>query len=339
MGYSGISIQSNGGSVFTAASDVQVLRNAGVKTIAVQIKPDDRNKKLQLNNWQQALQDELGWALAIVEACNDSEYRKINVVIRFNDLVSNDDPSLFQVDTEAWWNDQASISTALNYWQQVCLNFNGQDIFLFEILSEPVIKDNGHNAISPDRRKLEDFYQAALDIVRMYNSDAYFILSPGPYGKYDKYLNGFVPFNIIDSARPQKLMYGFHMYELHIYTHQGVHNSNRPQFYPTYNNSFNTINTAFAGISAWSLQYGYPIYMGEFNTVRWSPNAIDWVKNVIENAVFFDFHWSFFAFNPYFDGWNPYFDVDNPDAINPSYWTIAYVGPNASLWQFLLTQF
>ena len=337
MAYSGISIQSNGGSVSTAASDVQVLRNAGIQTLGIQIKPTKYKEFHKGISWEQALNKELEWAFEVVQACNDPELRKIKVVIRFNDLVSSDDSIYLEMNSEEWWETYTSVS--LFFWDLVCQKFIGQDIYMFEIYSEPARIDNRVDSPRPIKSELESFYQVALNIVRVYNSDAYFLLSPGPFGKYNQYLHGFTPFNIVDTTQPQKLVYGFHMYVDHDYTHQGINNLNRPQFYPTLNNSFLTINSAFSGISAWSLQYGYPIYMGEFNAARWSPNAIDWVKNVIENAVMFDFHWSFFAFNPYFDAWNPYFDVDNLDAIDPSYWTIAYVGPNTLLWQFLLTKF
>jgi hypothetical protein len=338
MAYSGISIQSKGGTAITAISDVQYLSTTGVQTLGVQIKPTQRKKELNMSSWQQALEDELDWALAIVQACDDTVLPKMKVVIRFNDLVSSDDPNLPQVDSEAWWNDQASITRALNYWQLVCLKFNRQDIFLFEILSEPVITDIPPRPVSPDRRKLEDFYQAALDIVRIYNNEAYFLLSPGPYGKFDKYLTGFIPFNIHDSIRPKKLMYGFHMYELHSYTHQGINNSHRPEMYPSGSYDYNDMNSDFAGIAAWSLQYNYPMYMGEFNAVRYSPNAQEWVRDVILNAKHYKINWSFFAFKPYWEGWNPYWDVYNSDEYAAN-WKIAEVVPTTPLWEFLLTQF
>ena len=337
MAYSGISIQSKGGSLATAALDVQVLRDAGVQILGVQIKPTQYKEKHKPILWEQALTKELEWAFEVVQACNDPELRKIKVVIRFNDLVSNDDSTTLRMNTEEWWDTYTGI--ALGFWNQVCQKFVGQEIYMFEIYSEPARIDNRIDSPYPIKSELENFYQVALNIVREYNNEAYFLLSPGPYGKYDQYLQGFTPFHIIDSVQPQKLMYGFHMYVEHKYTHQGINNSHRPEMYPSGSYNNNAMNSYFAGIAAWSLQYGYPIYMGEFNAVRYSPNAIGWVKNVIENAICYDFHWSFFAFKPYWEGWDPYWEVDNSDELNPADWTIAYVGPNTLLWQFLLTQF
>jgi hypothetical protein len=340
MAYSGISIQAlgNSGGGPSTVADVQILRNAGIETLGIQIKPSKRkavsNPKI---TWQQALDEELNWALEMVLACNDSELRQIKVVIRFNDLVSNDPPNLIEMNTDLWWDTYTPIS--LGFWDQVCQKFVGHEIYMFEIYSEPARVDNRPDSPYPIKSELENFYQEALDIVRLYNNYAYFLLSPGPFGRFTQYLHGFTPFNIIDAVRPYKLMYGFHMYIEHKYTHQGIHGKPRPYFYPSPVYDIIKLNQDFDAISSWSIQYGYPIYMGEFNAARWSPNAIDWVKDVILNAKQADFHWSFFAYKPNFEVWDPYWEVDNPQMPDPADWTIAYLGPNTLLWQFLLTQF
>jgi hypothetical protein len=313
------------------------LRDAGVETLGIQIKP---SKRKAVSNpqitWQQGLDEELNWALEMVQACNDSTLRKIKVVIRFNDLVSNDPPNSIEMNTDIWWDTYTPIS--LGFWEQVCQKFVGQDVYMFEIYSEPARVDDRIDSPYPIKSELENFYQEALNIVRFYNNEAYFLLSPGPYGKYVQYLHGFTPFHIIDSIQPQKLMYGFHMYVEHKYTHQGIDNSHRPEMYPSAIFDSNKMSLDFAEIAAWSLQYGYPIYMGEFNAVRYSPNALGWVNDVIYNAKHFKMHWSFFAYKPNFKDWDPFWDVDNPDAYAAN-WEIAYVGTCTPLWQFLLTQF
>jgi hypothetical protein len=342
MGYSGISIQSQGqgGSGSATSLDVPFLRKSGIETLGVQIKPTQRRKfSNNTISWQQALDDELNWALAIVQACNNPILRQIKVIIRFNDLSPTGIPNTIEMNTEDWWNSNDAQNLALDYWRQVCQKFYGQDIFMFEILSEPISIDTSGSANTPDRIILGDFYQKALNTVRSYNSNSYFLLSPGPYGRFVDYTNGqFSPFTIYDSAPRPLLMYGFHMYKEHKYTHQGINQSYRPEFYSsTSGYGLNMIND-FMSISAWSLQYGYQMYLGEFNAVRYSPNALDWVRDVITYAKQFDFHWSFFAYKPNYELWDPFYDVQNPSAPVAN-WQVDYVGKATPLWQFLLTQF
>ena len=341
MAYSGVSIQSQGqgGNGPATFLDVSFLRNSGIETLGVQIKPNRRQELSQLKiSWQQALSDELDWALEIVQACNDPSLRQIKVVIRFNEL-SDDDPSSIPMNTEIWWNDNNAKNKALYYWQQVCQKFVGQEIFMFEILSEPVSIDSIGDGHTPDRVLLKAFYQDALNIVRINNTDAYFLLTPGPYGNFQAYKHGhFRPFKIIDPSPLPRLMYGFHMYVEHDYTHQGIDINPRPYFYPSPYYNIIKLNQDFDAISGWSAKYGYPMYLGEFNAARYSPDAIDWVRDVILNAKQFDFHWSFFAYKPNYDFWDPFYDVQNPTAPVAT-WYIDYVGKGTPLWRFLITQF
>jgi hypothetical protein len=341
MAYSGINIQSQGqgGSGQATYLDVPFLRNAGIETLGVQIKPTQRKKKLNLNNWQQALQEELDWALEIVQACNDISLRQIKVVIRFNDL-ADDDPGSIPMNTEDWWDiNNNAMNIALGYWQQVCQKFVGQEIFMFEILSEPVVIDASGKGHAPDRATLQGFYQSALNIVRFNFIDTYFLLSTGPYGTFYAYtLRNFQPYTITDPSPLPRLMYGFHMYVDHDYTHQGVKSNPRPYFYPSPAYNIIKLNQDFDSISSWSAQHGYPMYMGEFNAVRWSPNSIDWVRDVILNAKQFNFHWSFFAYKPNYDFWDPFYEVQDT-SLPYADWDIHYVGKKSELWRFLVTQF
>jgi hypothetical protein len=338
MGYSGINIQSCSDNVVSTSDDITYLRNIGIQNLAIQIKPTKRQEySSNPITWQQALLEELDWALDIVQACNDSELRKIKAIIRFNDLVSSDVLNM-EINTKDWWDNYTLIS--LGFWDQVCQKFQGQEIFMFEILSEPAYKlTNSSPAIAPPKPLIEPFYQDALNIMRNYNNEAYFLLSPGPFGRFVQYLNGFTPYKIIDSIRPNKFMYGFHMYVEHDYTHQGVSlNNPRPYYYPSQNYNIIKMNQDFDNIAAWSYQYNYPIYVGEFNATRWSPNAINWVRDVILNIKQVDFHWSFFAYRPYWDKWDPLCDVKNPNDP-PAIWDVNYVGYSTPLWKFLLLQF
>jgi hypothetical protein len=306
----GVSIQSATGSHM----DVEYLNSVGVKNLRIQIKPIDRVKRSNVTS-QTAFTVELGWALRIVEECNNVG---IKPIIAFNELLLVDSLS---DETPQFWTDTNLNKSYINIGKVVAKFAN--KVYAYEFISEPVIVQNGKSTAPP---RLEEFYTKSLQIVRQRDTSAYFILTPGPWGMPTNY-SKFLPFNIIDN----KLMYNFHMYLPFNYTHQGLNGKPKGIDYPLVNFNVDTILKRFKVVSEWSNKYNYPIFLGEFNTARWSKNSDTYVQDVINAAKLYKFEWSYFAFKPNYRFWNPYYEIANPTA-DPTKYYLKYVGSDTQHW-------
>lgn len=314
----GVSIQS----AFGSHLDVAYLKQCGVKTLRIQIKPNDRVQRTSITA-QVAFNVELGWASRVVDECNKVG---IKPVIAFNDLTISD---TITDEMPIFWTDSSYLNKAYFYIDKIGLRFANK-VYAFEFLAEPAIKFED-TVITPVN--LELFYQTALNIIRKNDSCAYFLLSPGPYGMPTNY-GKFVPFKINDS----KLMYNFHMYLPFNYTHQGLNDRPKGIVYPLPNFNADTILKRFKAVKVFSDTYGYPIFLGEFNAVRWAKNSDAYVQDIINVANNYNFEWCYFAYKPNYKFWNPFYEVGNPNG-NPINYYLKNNSINSKHWNLIINNF
>lgn len=307
----GVSIQSESGSHM----DVAYLNQVGVKVLRIQIKPADRVARTKVTP-QLAFNIELGWALRIVDECN-----KVNIkpVIAFNDLTLVDS---ITDENPIFWTDTTYLINAYKYINLIGKKFANK-VYMYEFLGEPPITG----------APVETFYTNALKNIRQYDTTAYFLLTPGVFGLPTNY-NKFVPYNIVDS----KLAYNTHMYLPFNYTHQGLNERPKGVDYPSSTFTRDTLFKRLKTVSDWSKQYGYPIFLGEFNATRWSKNTDGYVQDVITAAKSYGFLWCYFAFKPNYRFWNPYYEIANPTA-DPTKYYLKYVGPTTKHWIMIQQNF
>jgi len=314
----GVSIQSGNGA---SHMDVAYLKKCNVQTLRIQLKPIYRAQKYNVTP-KLAFNLELGWALRIVDECN-----KVGIlpVIAFNEVLLT--PELSD-ELPAFWTDE-NLNNAYYNVSKVVEKFANK-VYAYEFIGEPVLIDSGR-VITPPR--LEEFYIKALEVVRQRDQNAYFILTPGPWGMPTNY-GKFVPFKIIDD----KLMYNFHMYLPFTYTHQGLDNRPKGVLYLNENFNADTILKRFKVVSEWSKKYGYPIFLGEFNAVRWAKNSGAYVQDVINAAKLYNFQWCYFAYRPNYIFWNPYYGIANTSALPVNYYLRNY-GIDSQQWLMLIYNF
>ena len=312
----GVSIQSGVGATHM---DVAYLKECNVQTLRIQIKPVDRAKKYNITP-QLAFNIELAWALRIVDECNKEG---IKPVIAFNDLTNSD---AVTDEMPIFWNDTTYLNKAYYYIDKIGQKFANK-IYAYEFLAEPAIK-LADTVVTPPR--LQEFYQTALNIIRVRDTNAYFMLTPGPYGMPTNY-GKFVPYNINDS----KLMYNFHMYLPFSYTHQGLNDRPKGVVYPLANFNADTILKRFNAVKKFSDKYGYPIFLGEFSAVRWAKNSGDYIQDVINAADQCGFEWCYFAYKPNFRFWNPFYGIANTNALPVNYYLKNY-GIDSQTWMLII---
>ncbi|UVJ39226.1 cellulase family glycosylhydrolase [Arthrobacter sp. CJ23] len=123
------------------------------------------------------------------------------------------------------------------------------------------------------------------------------------------------------------VIYSFHWYELHAYTHQGIgyHNGSPvtedwpdKMVYPGTNNGVTwnkeTLRELMQPVVDIQEKYDVPIYVGEFSAVRWAPGASQYIRDSVELFEEFGWSWTYHSFRDW-HGWQlDYTDTMTSDA-------------------------
>ena len=311
--------------------DIQVLNNAGVNFVRLQLKPCKRTANGTITPTA-AFYNELLWTDKILDEC-----KKYNMtaMIAYNFFVLDPNNPIDEKSPE-FWEGNKYLDSAYAQIDIICNRYKnrGNELSAYEFMSEPAIGgDELSRASSPPR--LEEFFRNTLKTIRKYDTVRYFLLTPGPYGKPLNYV-GFKGFNITDD----KLIYGAHQYLPQQYTHQGIKNRPRGINYPGNvagkNWDKNALIKSFNSLKAFESKTGYPVFIGEFQSVRWAPNCNQWVKDVIEIMNQNKWGWAYFAYQPDNDFWNPFMEVKNPKDDNKD-WILVNKGSESAIWKYLTT--
>jgi hypothetical protein len=325
--WKGISIQSGRADY----KDIEFLHKTGFNFVRIQLKPAKRTDNGRIAPTE-AFYNELEWTDKILDEC-----KKYNMtaMIAYNYFIL--DPKV-EVDEKAeeFWQGNKYLDSAYSQIDIICKRYKnrGDELSAYEFMSEPAIGgEEFSRASSPPR--LEEFFKNALKTLRKYDNVRFFLLTPGPFGKPLNYV-GFKGFNITDN----RLIYGAHQYLPQQYTHQGIKNRPRGINYPGTVAGKKWDKTAliksFNALRAFETKTGYPIFIGEFQSVRWAPNCNQWVKDVIEIMNQSKWGWAYFAYKPDNNFWNPYMEVKNP-TDDPKDWKLEDKGSEAAIWKYLTT--
>lgn len=324
--WKGISMQS-GKSDY---KDIQYLSSCGINFVRLQLKPCKRTENGKIKPTD-AFYNELAWTDKVLDECK--KYH-ITAMIAYNFFVLDPNNKVDDKSDE-FWQGNTFLDSAYSQINIICQRYKnrGDELCAYEFMSEPAIGgDEISRAVSPPR--LEEFFKNTLKIIRRYDTVRYFLLTPGPYGKPLNYV-GFKGYNITDD----KLIYGAHQYLPQQYTHQGIKNRPRGVNYPGQAGGKywdkNALIKSFNSLKAFETKTGYPIFIGEFQSVRWAPNGNQWVKDIIDIMNQNKWGWSYFSYQPDNDFWNPFMEVKNPKDDMQD-WVLENKGNESDIWKFLI---
>jgi hypothetical protein len=165
----------------------------------------------------------------------------------------------------------------------------------------------------------EELAPRVIRAIRAIDANTWLVFEPGPWGLPGAY-DQLTPLTDPRPGEP-RIMYSFHFYAPHNYTHQGIRGKPREGTYPGMLQMFPTspvirwdakhFRKYVAGVVAFKERYGVRMFVGEFGVVRWAPGAATWVKDAI--GLFEDVHFDW-AFHSYagWNGWNPTFAPGAP---------------------------
>ncbi|MFM9055668.1 MAG: glycoside hydrolase family 5 protein [Bacteroidota bacterium] len=320
----GVSIESR----YTRPDEIPYLASTGLNFIRIQIKSDKRALR-ENSPAQSSFQAELLWVDSILDAIR---FAGITSMIAFNNPVL-DPNSKIDKTTASFWKSGTELDSAQRLFNQIIKRYKnkGEELAAYEFMSEPVIR-SAAGGINPPG--LETFSGRILDNLRAVDTTRWMLLSTGPWGKPTNY-EGFKPYAFRDS----KVFYGAHMYLPDAYTHQGVRDRPLGVSYPGIIRGerwdARRLAQSLRALRSFSEKNGYPVFIGEFQAVRWAPNADLWVKDV--STLFEDYGWSwaYFAYGAGQHFWDPFYN----HKIGGKEKNLKYVGPETPVWKFMCTQF
>jgi len=193
--------------------------------------------------------------------------------------------------------EERSRDKLLFAWDRIAKRIKGRKcVYACDLINEPVEPRNG--AIITWPRLAEQ----TVDVIRTHLPGMPVVFEPGPWGS----CAGFDRITPIDRER---VIYSFHMYQPHQFTHQTLHGSKGGIRYPgdiegvEWNKA--QLDHAMASAIEFQQAYNVHIYVGEFSAIRWAPDnsAHRYLSDCIDLFEEHDWDWAYHAYRE-FNGWS-----------------------------------
>jgi hypothetical protein len=192
-------------------------------------------------------------------------------------------------------------------WRRIAQHYrDAQGVWGYDLANEPV-----ENAVEEGLADWQELAQRAARAVRQIDPRRTIIVEPAEGGGP----SGFLELRPIDVPN---VVYSFHMYLPHAFTHQGVHGPSGPVSYPGLIEGHRwdkaRLEAAIKPAVDFQKNYGVPIYVGEFSAIRWAPDdsAYRYLKDLIELFEAHGWDWTYHAFREW-DGWSVEHGPDRAD--------------------------
>lgn len=228
----------------------------------------------------------------------------------------------------------------LEFWKGFATEFKDDTtIVAYDVLNEPNYAGRDPSKGTADAWT-KDIFPAALAEIRSVNPDIWVITMPWPWGL----AWGFVNMPHYDDPR---VIYSFHIYSPHQYTHQGVRANADTRGKLTYPGMLKEYDTSpevywdaneyrkvVQPVIDFQKKYNARILIGEFGVVRWAPGREKYIADVIGIFDENGWDWLYHSFGEW-SGWNPTFAPDEEPTQVPS---MVYGGYQSDIFRFLLEQ-
>lgn len=184
----------------------------------------------------------------------------------------------------------------LNMWLQISQRFaNKSDKLLYELLNEP------HDRMSG--KKWHALMQQAVDVVRKNEPNRILLVGPDNY-------NNIASLAQFEAPLDKNIIISIHDYTPFTFTHQGIEwlfTKNMRDVKCCSGSQRTEMETVFKLASDWSLQKGYPIYLGEFGSFGKGDIAsrIEYTRQVVELTKRYQINWAYWELSSSFGIYDP----------------------------------
>ena len=212
----------------------------------------------------------------------------------------------FDRKSERFWQKTHSAETArthlILFWEAVAKRYKGNPVIVgFDILNEPNYPAENRDVW------LRDLLPRTVKAIREVDKSIWIIAQPGPWGLPSGF--AYMPL-LMDS----NVIYSFHHYAPHSYTHQGLSNYPKPAIYPGQNSMWGdvplvewektTLRKSMQPAIDFARQHNVRILVGEFGSIRWASGSHKWLSDSIEIFEEHGWDWCFHSIGGW-NGWSP----------------------------------
>ncbi len=296
----GITIVTHNDRERVTENSIAELANQGVNLIRLRISfrnYQEMNKVSKEESWKNNVE----WSMKVISFCSKNN---ISVLISHSDFPLDSDEKN-ENHTKAFWENPKALNQSILDIEKITRTFDTiKGVVAFEFFSEPVISDN-NNALKP--ATWDQHYKKILAKFRTI-STKYLLYTPGPWADPKGYIKMGKPF------KDPKIIYNFHFYQPHRYTHQGTKKEGEYSYpgqiekrYWDKSEIEKEINKVYNWSSKNNVKY---VFAGEFSAVRWADGKDQYLKDVIEILEKKKFSWAYFSFNGW-KGWNYNFEFES----------------------------
>jgi hypothetical protein len=186
----------------------------------------------------------------------------------------------------------------LDVWRRIAARYKGNEVIWgFDLLNEP-----DDSMVSEEAMDWQDLAHAAALAVREVDPDRTLIVEPNRWGSPA----AFAAFQPLPLPR---IVYSFHFYDPHPFTHQGIHNNPAGITYPgeiagkVWNKA--ALEEAMQPAIDFARKYRVHLYVGEFSAIRTAPpgTAAAYLADVTSLFEKHGFDWSYHAYREW-QGWS-----------------------------------
>ena len=183
-------------------------------------------------------------------------------------------------------------------WENMARRYKGEKaVWGYDLVNEPVEGEPSDDIL--------DWHDLALETakrVRAIDPDHAIIVEAAPWGSAEALAN-FEPLPL------SGIVYSFHMYEPHLFTHQNVYTKVTPLAYPGEIGGKQwdkeQLRRVMQPVADWQRDYNVSIYVGEFSAIRWAPgdSAANYLRDCIDIFEENGWDWAYHAFREW-PGWS-----------------------------------
>ena len=205
--------------------------------------------------------------------------------------------------TRDYWSDTYLQNSIKTNWAQLAAQLKSYPaLAAYDLINEPV-PPGGHPA---QRSAWNSFAITLVNAIRSVDPSHVIVFEPAPFALPDS-------FNNLQPLPFKNIVYSFHFYQTHAFTHQGVY-ADTPYGvnYPNAVLNKNTLSQSLQPVRDFVSKYGASIYVGEFSVARWAPNnsSYNYIKDSIELFEAEKWSWTYLGWRGY-HGW----DAEIPSTV------------------------
>jgi endoglucanase len=186
----------------------------------------------------------------------------------------------------------------IEVWDRIARRYEGREVvYAYDLLNEAV-----EGVIADGLLNWQELATKATEAIHAVDPGKPVVFEPSPWGGPDG-------FDTLEPLELDRVIYSFHMYRPHNFTHQGVYNNQIGIVYPGRIDGElwdrERLREEMLPAIEFQEQFNVHMYVGEFSVIRWAPgdSGYCYLRDVIDLFEEYNWDWSYHAFREW-DGWS-----------------------------------